>query len=64
VEVHLTDISAREEFRRFSYVSLVAEKVIVGQGFDGYGEAIRFFAEKSTTDGIGSGMASIIVNES
>ncbi len=46
VEVHLTDINSREEFRKFSYVSLVAEKVIVGKGFEGYAEALRYFAEK------------------
>lgn len=40
VEVHLTDISAREEFRRFSYVSLYAIKTICGKGFDGYAEAL------------------------
>lgn len=40
VEVHLTDISAREEFRRFSYVSLYANKTICGKGFDGYAEAL------------------------
>ena len=36
----LTDISAREEFRRFSYVSLYANKTICGKGFDGYAEAL------------------------
>ena len=40
VEVHISDISAREEFRRFSYVSLAAKKTIAGKGFDGYLEAI------------------------
>ncbi len=40
VEVHLTDIYAREEYRRRSYVSEVASKTIVGKGFDGYAEAI------------------------
>ena len=32
VEVHLTDISTREEFRRFSYISLYAQKTICGKG--------------------------------
>lgn len=45
VEVHLSDISEREDFRKFSYVSLVAEKTICGKGFDGYAEALEFFAE-------------------
>lgn len=42
VEVHLSDINSREEFRRFSYVSLVAVKTICGKGFEGYREAIEF----------------------
>lgn len=45
VEVHLSDISSREEFRRFSYVSLYAEKTISGMGFDGYAEALEYLAE-------------------
>lgn len=44
VEVHLSDINAREEFRKFSYVSLVAKKTICGLGFEGYKEALKFFA--------------------
>ena len=40
VEVHLSDISAREEFRKFSYVSLYAEKTVSGLGFRGYSAAI------------------------
>ena len=46
VEVHLTDINSREEFRKHSYVSLYAQKTIAGKGFDGYIEAIKFFCEK------------------
>ena len=42
VEVHLSDISSREEFRRFSYVSLAALKTYAGLGFEGYRQAIRF----------------------
>ena len=41
IEVHISDIHAREEFRHTSYVSLVATEVIVGQGVDGYALAIR-----------------------
>lgn len=44
VEVHLSDINAREEFRHFSFVSLAAQKTICGKGFDGYAEALDFFA--------------------
>lgn len=42
VEVHISDISQREEFRKFSYVSLYASKTIAGHGFDGYIEAIDY----------------------
>ena len=42
VEVHLSDINARDEFRKHSYVSLYAEKVIVGKGFLGYKEALEY----------------------
>lgn len=46
VEVHLSDISEREEFRHRSFVSLYAEKVIKGLGFDGYKEALEYLATK------------------
>ena len=45
VEVHLSDVNARDEFRKFSYISLFAEKVIVGKGFLGYKEALEYFLE-------------------
>ena len=44
VEVHLSDIQAREEFRKFSYVSLVAKKTVCGLGFEGYRVALAYFA--------------------
>ena len=47
VEVHLSDINSREEFRRFSYVSLYAEKTITGQGFEGYKSALEYLAKRS-----------------
>lgn len=46
IEVHLSDINARDEFRKFSYISLYAEKVIVGKGFLGYKEALEYLGEK------------------
>lgn len=46
VEVHLTNIDEREEFRKISYVSLFAEQTIVGKGFDGYIEAIDYLCNK------------------
>lgn len=46
VEVHLTDISTREEFRRFSYVSLYAEHTVCGMGFEGYRQGLLYLKEK------------------
>jgi 3-dehydroquinate dehydratase-2 len=40
VEVHISAINEREDFRQFSYVSKYAFKTITGKGFDGYLEAI------------------------
>ncbi|MBQ7361943.1 MAG: type II 3-dehydroquinate dehydratase [Bacteroidaceae bacterium] len=45
VEVHLTDISTREKFRQFSYVSLYAEHTICGQGFEGYRQGLEYLKE-------------------
>lgn len=45
VEVHLSDINGREEFRKFSYVSMVAKKTICGLGFEGYRKALEYFCE-------------------
>ena len=44
VEVHLSDVKSREEFRRHSFVSLVAKKTIAGLGFEGYKQALEYFA--------------------
>ena len=44
-EVHLSDVNSREEFRRHSFVSLVAKKTICGKGFEGYREAILFLKD-------------------
>jgi 3-dehydroquinate dehydratase-2 len=44
VEVHITNIHAREEFRRHSYLSSVATGVIVGLGTQGYLLALRYLA--------------------
>ena len=42
VEVHISAVNEREEFRKISYISLFAKKTISGKGFDGYIEAIDF----------------------
>lgn len=41
VEVHISDISTREEFRHHSFVSPACIRTIKGLGFDGYIEAIK-----------------------
>ena len=40
-EVHISNIHAREPFRHHSYLSPLADGVIVGCGIDGYGMALR-----------------------
>ena len=42
VEVHLSDIYQREEFRHVSYVSAACVKSIYGLGFEGYRQAVLF----------------------
>lgn len=46
VEVHISDVSKREDFRQISYVRLVAEKTIMGKGFSGYLEAMDYLSER------------------
>ena len=46
VEVHISDVSKREDFRQISYVRLYCEKTICGHGFDGYIEAIDYLCER------------------
>ena len=45
VEVHISQVSEREPFRQNSYVSYYCFKTIMGEGFDGYIEAIDLLAE-------------------
>ena len=42
VEVHISDVDAREPFRQISYAGLACCKTIKGHGFAGYREAIEF----------------------
>jgi 3-dehydroquinate dehydratase II len=44
VEVHISNVHKREEFRHHSYISGVATGVIVGLGVDGYALALRWLA--------------------
>jgi 3-dehydroquinate dehydratase-2 len=47
VEVHLSDVDNREEWRRHSVIADLAAKRIVGKGPDGYREALEFIVAKS-----------------
>ena len=45
VEVHISDVDAREPFRQISYAGMACEKTIKGQGLDGYRQAIAYLAD-------------------
>ena len=49
VEVHISDVNAREDFRKISYIRAACEKTISGHGTDGYLEAMDYLA--GTEDG-------------
>lgn len=49
VEVHISNVHKREEFRRHSFISEIAAGVIVGLGVDGYALAIRWLAGAAQT---------------
>ena len=46
VEVHISDVDAREPFRQISYAGMYCEKTIKGQGLEGYRQAIRYLRER------------------
>lgn len=46
VEVHISDVDARESFRQISYAGLACCKTIKGHGLEGYREAIQFLFQK------------------
>jgi len=45
VEVHISDVNSRENFRKISYIRDICVKTISGHGTDGYMEAIDFLLE-------------------
>lgn len=45
VEVHISDLSKREDFRQISYIRQACVKTISGKGLEGYIEAIDFLRE-------------------
>ncbi len=42
VEVHISDVSAREDFRQISYAGMACCKTIMGKGIAGYEEAVLY----------------------
>jgi len=46
VEVHLSDVNAREPFRHISYAGMACEEHYIGLGFEGYRRAIEYLADK------------------
>ena len=50
VEVHLSNVDEREEWRKFSVISDLAARRIVGKGPDGYREALEFLASRAMSD--------------
>lgn len=47
VEVHLSDVNARESFRHISYAGMACEKTYAGFGFEGYRMAIEYLEGKN-----------------
>ena len=45
VEVHISDVKSREDFRQISYAGIACIKTIMGQGLDGYRQAMLFLTE-------------------
>lgn len=45
VEVHISNVSSREDFRQVSFVRAACKKTIAGHGFNGYIEAIDYLTE-------------------
>ena len=45
VEVHISDVSKREDFRQISYIRQACVKTVMGMGFEGYRQALLFLKE-------------------
>lgn len=45
VEVHISDLDNREDYRQISYAGLACVKTIKGQGLDGYRQAVEYLKE-------------------
>ena len=46
VEVHISDVTKREDFRQISYAGMACEEHIIGKGLDGYKIAMEYLCEK------------------
>lgn len=46
IEVHISNIYAREDYRHTSFISPAAQGLITGLGLDGYGLAIQWFQKR------------------
>lgn len=53
VEVHISDVSKREDFRQVSYVRQAACAVVMGEGLEGYAHAVRILAERQNEQSAG-----------
>lgn len=51
VEVHISDVGQREDFRQISYAGKACVKTIMGKGLLGYKEALLFLQERANTKG-------------
>ncbi|MDO5479523.1 MAG: type II 3-dehydroquinate dehydratase [Clostridia bacterium] len=54
VEVHISKVDEREDFRQISYVRNYCEKTITGLGFDGYIKAIEYLIERDVKNDSGN----------
>lgn len=50
VEVHISDVSKREEFRQISFIRNSALKTIMGMGLEGYTEALEFLVKENCNE--------------
>lgn len=46
VEIHISDVSAREDFRQISYAGMACEKSFIGLGFEGYLRGIDYLINR------------------
>jgi 3-dehydroquinate dehydratase-2 len=45
VEVHISDVKSREDFRQISYAGKACIKTYMGLGFDGYVQAVKYLKD-------------------